>query len=130
MVEWSVQKRLMQAFPGSFINRNGEFIASKRENEYICLENCTTEREVQCKVLEYLSRGACKTEPYRTDAANDRFHARMRDGINRFLGTKFTHDNMWVIYDQLGNGVDRSLTLLFINSGYNMSVLKDWRPNT
>ena len=124
MVAWSVQKRLMEAFPGSFINRNGEFIAAKRENEYICLENCADEREVQCKVLEYLSRGACKTQRYITDAANMKFHERMRSGINRFLGTNFSHEDMWVIYDWLGNGASRDRTLRFIESGYDVDQLR------
>lgn len=129
MVEWSIQKRLMEAFPGSFINKRGEFIASKRENEYICLEGCTTEREVQCKVLEWLSRGACKTAPWCTDKANDKFHDRMRAGINRFLGTEFTHEDMCVIYDRLGNGVNHKLTLIFIASRYCMELLKERESN-
>lgn len=116
--------RLLRCFPGSFINGPGEFIAHSKGNQYFSLAMCRTERDVKCKVLEWLSRGACKTQPWKTERRNQEFHEFMRNGINEFLETEFSEDDMWVIYDILGNRVRHELTIEFIESGYNMGLLK------
>lgn len=126
MVDWSIQKRLMEAFPGSFINHHGELVVSKVGNVYICLEDCTTEKHVQCKLLEWCSRAASKALIYRTDVANRKYQDRIRNGINRFMGTEFTREDMADIYQYLGNGVRQGLTLDFIESGFDMAVLRGW----
>ena len=84
MVDWKVIKRLLKAFPGSFINDNLEFIAEKKMNQYLCLEKCESEYEIKCKMLEWFSRAAFKTQYYRSERSNDRLHRFMLDGINTF----------------------------------------------
>lgn len=125
VIEWATAKELMSAFPGSFINYHGEFIAHKRANEYFNLSTCADASEVCCKVLEYLSRAACKTEPYYTDASNKKFQKFMRDGINRFLRTNFSAAEMMKIYTYLGNGVNRAMTMRFVQSHYRLSILEE-----
>lgn len=49
----------------------------------------------------------------------------MLGGINTYLGTDFSEDDMAIIYQMLGNRVRHSLTVKFVNSGYDMSVLMD-----
>lgn len=122
MVDWAIAKRLMEAFVGSYISKRTEFIASKRQHIQFILDGCD-EMETRCRVLEHVSIAAAKHQPYRTDAANRKYNAQMRRGINTFLGTQFTHGDMLVIYDRLGNGKDRALTRMFIESGYSMAVL-------
>ena len=39
------------------------------------------------------------------------------DGINKFLGTNFTAQEMDVIYTYLGNSVDNLKTIEFVKSG-------------
>ncbi|MDF2510447.1 MAG: hypothetical protein K0S04_313 [Herbinix sp.] len=119
-----VKLKLIQAFPESFINDSGEFIAHEKANEYFILDNCKDEEEVKCKVLERLSRGAFKTEPFESMRKNDGFHRFMLDGINEFLGTAFSSDNIEIIYTYLGNNVNRKKCLEFIRSGYDMNLLK------
>lgn len=119
-------KKLMAAFPDSFIYQNGEFIAHKKSNTYLVFENCKTLEEVQCKVLEWFSRAAYKTEPYYTDRSNAKFHQFMLDGINKFLGTAFSFDDMDLIYTYLGNAIHHDLTLAFVRSGYDMEVLREY----
>lgn len=116
--------RLMNAFPNSFINQNLEFIAHKEANEYFILKDCKNEFNVKCKVLEWLSRGAYKTCPFNTNHKNERFHNFMLNGINDFLGTDFTEEDISVIYDRLGNRVNHELTEKFVKSGYDMSLLE------
>ena len=124
MVGSEITKRLKRAFPDSFINTSLEFIAHPKANEYFILEDCENELDVKCKVLEWLSRGAYKTCPFNTNLKNERFHNFMLNCINDFLGTDFTTEDMAIIYQKLGNRVRHSLTEEFVNSGYNMKILK------
>lgn len=123
MVDSIITRKLAHAFPNSFINTNLEFIAHERANEYFCLEDCKTELDVKCKVLEWLSRGAHKTCPFNSNLKNERFHNFILNGINDFLGTDFTEEDIELIYDRLGNRVNHALTVEFVNSGYDMAVL-------
>ena len=120
-----IVQRLRKAFPNSFINNRNEFVAecTGKTNEYFQLDGCETEEDVECKVLEWLSRAACKTEPYVSAKKNDEFHKRMRDGINDALDTNFSEDDMMLIYTKLGNCVKHKLTMQFVKSGYNLMVL-------
>jgi len=124
MVDSLVTKKLSRAFPNSFINTSLEFIVHLKANEYFRLEDCENELDVKCKVLEWLSRGAHKTCPFHTNLKNERFHNFMLNGINDFLGTDFTEEDIAIIYQKLGNRVRHSLTVEFVNSGYDMAILK------
>ena len=129
MITDFVRLRLENAFPDSFVNHNGEFIAHKRANEYFNLVDCETELDVKCKVLEWFSRGAYKTEPFHFVSENKRFHAFMLKGINKFLGTNFTEDDMELIYTYLGNRCNHEKTVKFVESGYDMNVLFERSEN-
>ena len=48
----------------------------------------------------------------------------MLDGINNYMDTDFTEDEMMEIYTYLGNACNHKKTIRFIESGYNMEVLK------
>ena len=124
MVNKDVLLRLTRAFPDSFINGGLEFIAHRFSNTYFRLEDCETELDVKCKVLEWLSRAAYKAQPYSTTARNHNFHAHMRAGINHFLQTSFTEEDMALIYQRLGNRVRHDLTVAFVESGYDMKLLE------
>ena len=113
----------MKHFPNSFINSSGEFIAHHKANEYFNLINCESELEIKCKVIEYFSRGAYKTKPFKTKKENEEFNRFMLAGINNYLGTKFTPEDMENIYTYLGNKCNREKTIAFIKSNYNMEIL-------
>mgnify|MGYP000220016720 FL=1 len=113
----------MDCFPGSIINHNGEFIAMVKENEYFILESCKDEREIKCKVLAWFSRGAHKTQHYKSKKKNNEYHQFMLDGINKYLGTNFDFEDMDIIYTKLGNDVNRPLCEKFVDSGYDMNIL-------
>ena len=128
MVDNLVTNKLMEAFPKSFINTALEFIAHKEANEWFRLEDCECELDVKCKVLEWLSRGAYKTCPFNSNVKNDRFHNFMLNGINDFLGTDFTERDIEEIYTYLGNRCNHEKTVRFIESNYDMSILKGGEP--
>lgn len=115
----------MDCFPRSVINHNGEFIAHIKSNTYFILRDCNDKEDVKCKVLEWLSRPAYKTEPYGTKRKNDEFHSFILAGVNDYLGTDFSEKDMEKIYTYLGNACNHKKTLKFIESGYDMSILKD-----
>lgn len=122
-IDWEIITRLMNCFQGSFINQHSEFIAHDKANEYFRLSDCESEFDIKCKMLEWFSRGAFKTEPYRSTIKNKEFHNFMLNGINKFLDTNFTESDMDLIYTYLGNRCNHDLTVKFIESGYDMSVL-------
>ena len=119
---------IMKCFQRSFINQHGELIVHKEANEYFKIADCADDLEVKYKVLEWLSRGASKTEPFRSKKKNEEFSCFMISGINMFLGTEFTREDMLLIYQELGNKVDRALTEKFVESGYDLNVLKKEVP--
>lgn len=125
MVDKTVLGDLFNAFPNAIINHNLEFIAEpdRRINSYFVLANCKTRMDVEAKVLEWLSREASYSEHYRQARRNDMVHQYHLNGINKFLGTDFTREDMKMIYVNLGNAVHHKKTLIFIRSGYNMDLL-------
>lgn len=129
MIDAKEMMRLMNCFirSGAFINHNLEFIAHRRGEAYFRLQDCETVLDVQCKVLEWLSRAAYKTEPWRAKRKNDEFHQEMQQGINAYLGTEFTTQDFDLIYSRLGNRCNHALTVRFVESGYDLAVLEEKR---
>lgn len=116
-------KKIMKTFGCSFVNTSNELILDPKSNIWFSLNDIESEIELKCKVLEYVSRHASKTEPYRIHKLNDSYQRRNRENINYILGTNFTHDEMRLIYTRLGNCVNRKLSLNFINSGFDLKLL-------
>ena len=114
---------LLECFTNSFVNDNGEFIAHLRSNTYFRLDNCETPLDIECKVLEWLSRAASKGIPYSQEWRNEKFRKFMRNGINDFLDTNFSEEQFVTIYTYLGNAVNHKKTIAFIESDYDFDVL-------
>lgn len=127
MVDNEILKRLFNAFSNSAIYKPLEFIVDRNPRVYssFAIGSCENEEDVDAKVLEWLSREAYKAEHYRNKKRNDEVHEYHLNGINKFLGTSFTPEDMEIIYCKLGNACDDKKTRKFIRSGYNMGVLKN-----
>lgn len=125
MVSWGIIQRLMFCFPQSFVNSQGELIVHREANQYFILHVCETETDVKCKLLEWLSRGAHKTSPFPSERKNRKMQDFILNGINQFLGTNFTRDDMDLIYTYLGNACNHDLTVKFVGSGYDMALLQE-----
>lgn len=126
MIKESIQKfvqDLMTCFPGSFINSHEELILDRRSNLYFRLENVETLEQLECKVIAWCSRAACKTAPYRFDWRNEQYNQKIREGINDFLGVDFSTDDWAHIYTLLGNDCNRELCEKFVRSDFDMNVL-------
>nr|DAD84505.1 MAG TPA: hypothetical protein [Myoviridae sp. ctCjb12] len=120
--------KLLECFPGSFINSRDEFIAHPRTNQYFLLNNCKTVEDIEAKVLEWLSRPAFKTQPYSQEWRNRRFHEFMLVGVNVFLDTDFSENDMELIYTYMGCGINHGLMLAFIDHDMSMKWLREHIP--
>ena len=114
---------LMKCFPNSYLNAFGELIISDIGNIYFNTNKCKTKKDIICKLLEYCSRPLAKGQPYKSEKRNNVWRNSLLVGYNKYLETNFNQNDMYWIYDQLGNGVNHKLTLKFINSGYDLSLL-------
>ena len=114
---------VMECFQNSYINRCGELILSDKGNVYFTAKDCKTQKYIICKRLELCSRPLAKGEPYSQEKRNKEWRESLLSGYNEYLGTKFTQEDMYWIYDKLGNAVDHELTIKFIESGYDLKLL-------
>lgn len=111
-----IRARLVAAFPLLFVNRENELIIHPKRNTFFRLDGVENERDLKTKILEWLSREAAKSI-YKWSQI---YHL---DGINSFLGTDFTQEEMYQIYTYLGNACNHEKTLRFIDSGFDLSIL-------
>lgn len=109
-------KKALRLFDKSFINANNEIILEPRNNVYFRLDGVDSELEFKCKMFAWVSRPIAKS-------LNKYWAPRILKSFNNFFGTNFSKDDMYKIYDRLGNDVNRSLTIKFIESGYDMDLL-------
>ncbi len=112
----SYVKRALNIFPQSFINRNNEIILQPKNNVYFRLDDVESELDFKCKMFAWVSRPIAKS-------LNKYWWPRVLLNFNEYMGTNFTKDEMYKIYDRLGNDVNRYLTILFIESNYDLSLL-------
>lgn len=113
----NIINKSLHAFPKSFINHNNEIILEPRNNVYFRLDEVKTELDFQCKMFAWVSRPIAK-------GLNKYWWPRVLASFNQVMGTRFNKDQMYEIYDRLGNDVNRKLTVQFIESGYDMSLLR------
>lgn len=113
----SIINHALQAFQKSFINRSNELILEPRNNVYFRLEGVTTALDFKCKMFAWLSRPIAK-------GLNKYWSPKVLSSFNEVLGTNFTKDEMYRIYDRLGNDVNRPLTIRFIESDYDLKLLE------
>jgi hypothetical protein len=104
-------------FPKSFINHSNEIILEPRNNVYFRLDDVHSELDFKCKMFAWVSRPIAKS-------LNKYWSPRVLNSFNRLLGTNFSKDDMYKIYDRLGNDVNRKLTIRFIESNYNLTLLE------
>lgn len=113
---------VMKCFPSSFINRNGEVILSEK-GVYFNAMDCTDKSDIICKLFEWCSRPIAKGVAYSSAKRNREWQENLLNGLNRYLGTQFSLEDVYYIYQELGNGVNHNLTKEFIESNYNMDLI-------
>lgn len=111
-------RKIRAAFPAAFVNMYNELILIPKANMYIMLNQVRDERDFKAAVLEDCSRNAFK-------GCSRKLQDEHLDGINKLLDTKFTRDDIELIYTYLGNGIQHDLCLRFVVSGYDLEVLRE-----
>ena len=114
--------KLMKCFPGSSINSDGYLLLNKQRSGF-SVADIESEEDLKCKLLEYVSRDACKTMVYQQHVRNVRFWNRTRKSINHYLQTNFSDDDKLDIYQYLGNGIRHKLTKEFVQGGYDLKLI-------
>lgn len=112
-------RKIRAAFPAAFVNMYNELILIPKANMYIMLNQVRDERDFKAAVLEDCSRNAFK-------GCSRKLQDEHLDGINKLLDSKFTRDDIEVIYTYLGNGIQHDLCLRFVASGYDLEVLREY----
>ena len=119
--------KIMSAFPHSFIKYylNGGFEITLDEKNvlWFSLDEIGSDLELKRRFISVVSR-CYKTEPYRTSKRNIEWQQKHMVAFNKVLGTNFTEDDFEYIYTYLGNGCNKPIAIKFIESGYDIDVLK------
>jgi|LSQX01.2.fsa_nt_gb hypothetical protein len=104
---------------GTFVNALGEIIIERKDNVWFRLTTCNNYRDIQKKCLHFLSRPMMQYSQYRprtkTICSNVFYH---------FVPIKFTNAEIELIYSRLGNCCNEELTEKFIDSGFDIKILK------
>ena len=113
---------LMRYFPKSYIDENKELILD--ENINFSLDRINDKFDLCLKVVQYVSKYACKVQLYSNECQNLMYRNKIRDAINKFLGTNFDEEEMLLIYTKLGNGCNKRLASMFVATGFDIDLLK------
>lgn len=119
-----IVKKTMTEFPKSFINHLNELILIPDFNVYFGLNDVDAETDLYCKMCEWFSRDCCKAARYSQGWRLKSYWQKNTDHFNAICGTEFTIEDMAVIYQRLGNSVNHSLTVEFVESGFDIMVLE------
>ena len=118
---------IMSAFPHSFIKYyiygGFEIFLDEKNKLWFSLEKIESDIELKRRFISAVSR-CYKTEPYRTSKRNIEWQQEHMSAFNKTLGTKFNIDEITYIYTYLGNGCNKPIAIKFIESGYDIDVLK------
>ena len=119
--------KIMSAFPHSFIKYyvNGGFEITLDEKNVLWFSLGEIESDIELKRRFISAVSRCyKTEPYRNSKRNIEWQQKHISAFNKTLGTKFNIDEITYIYTYLGNGCNKPIAIKFIESGYDLNVLK------
>lgn len=112
----AILEKTKKAFPEAFINSSEELILEPKNNLYFRLEEVESDLDFKVKMLAWLSRPIAK-------GLSPHWSKKVLIGFNELMGANFTKADMQVIYTALGNDVNPELSVSFIESGYDLSLL-------
>ncbi|WP_449453281.1 hypothetical protein [Streptococcus suis] len=118
-------KILMGYFPKSYINHNFELILIPKTNVYFSVEGVQSRRDIIAKLLMWCTRTIAKGQLYKSKKRNELYKHVVKSALNGYLGTMFSDEDVDLIYQKLGNGINPELTYRFIDSGFDFEVLND-----
>lgn len=117
------EMKLFAAFPGSVIREDGTFAVLGDPDCGLDLTVCETQEDISVHLLENLSKSACRVRTYDVPDGQEPRRLRLLRGMNQYLGTNFSGENMTDIYRKIGEGIHPELSRSFVEAGCDMSVL-------
>lgn len=102
--------------PNIFINKRNELIVEPKNNIYFRLDDVSSELDLKCKIIAWLSRPSCK-------GVSNYYQKKIRNIFNEYLGTNFNKNEIEIIYSYLGNDCNRSKTIEFINNKFDLTTI-------
>jgi len=118
-------ERVYDMFDTSFIHREEELILHKEWNVYFRLytsdnSRFITEDEFDYKLLSYCSYYTAKNHY----GKNGTVYKYFKNKLSRWFRKEFNHEELQLIYAEIGTGCNMPLGIKFIESGLDMSILK------
>lgn len=110
-------KELMYLFRQSFINYNCELILIPKINLYFNLKDINTKRDLDKKMIHWVSRSCTKSNKYWNKYITEKF--------NKYFKREFIEKELELIYARLGNEVNKELTEKFLDSNLNLEALRE-----
>ena len=123
----SEELKLLRSFPGSVVNSKGMFVPEPDDIAGFSLMEEWMGPEIKCRVLERLCWAAAFAMPYGDRQKDRELREFYRKGINTYLGTEFSRDDLKLVCKKLGNAIDHGLTLRFVMHGYDLTLLEENR---
>lgn len=117
--------KAMRLLPGSFINHNNELIMIPKFNVYTCLGDVETENDFKVKMCECFSRDCSYSLTYKMPKLHKEYYANNLAIFNKICGSSLTLEDIGEVYTRLGNCINRPLARKFVESGFDMNVLKE-----
>ena len=94
-----------------------------QNNTCFRLDNVETDADFKVKMCEWFSRACSYDLVYRKDYLNQKFYKENCEVFNAVCGTAFSVEDMQVVYQYLGNGVNHNKAYAFVIDGFNIADL-------
>ena len=117
------EMKLFAAFPGSVIREDGTFAVLGDPDCGLDLTVCETKEDISVHLLENLSKSACRVRTYDVPDGQEPRRVRLLRGMNQYLGTSLSEEDMTNVYRKIGNSIHPDLSRSFVEANCDMSVL-------
>ena len=115
---------LMKHFHNSRITPCGEVVFDNKNQMCFTVKGLETKEQIIFKLLEWGSKPVAKGCPYSSEKSNREWRRSLLLGYNNYLKTNFTESDILIVYEKLGNAINHELTVKFIESNFDMEILK------
>lgn len=111
---------LLSCFPmfQCYINKHRECIIEPKHNIYLSLVGVHCRNDLDNKVISWLSRPSYKDIP-------KKISEHCLSGVNKFLGTSFSKDDIMKVYTAFGNDANSFYRRKFVNHRFDMKVIDE-----
>lgn len=108
---------LLPFFPTAKLYKD-EIIIEPKNNLYFLLSDVKDPCILKCKIIEWLSRSACK-------GLSNYWQSYIRRGLNSYFKKNFSKEDWDLIYTKLGNCSNRKLSINFVLCDLDLKILKN-----